>query len=110
MEFRRVLFRSHVRFDGVEVDGGAVIGEVDNGWAVLTKLLDAGRAGAAAEMVGVGSGEMDMTVEYLKQSKQFGRLIAEFKALQHRPAHLYSERSDERTVGKGGVRTWSSLC
>ena len=78
-------------FDGVEVDADAVIGEVGGGEAVLTRVLNAGRAGAASEMVGVGSAAMDMTVDYLKQRKQFGRLIGEFQALQHRAAHLYSE-------------------
>ena len=56
-----------------------------------TRVLDAGRTGAAAELVGVGRRAMDMTVDYLKQRKQFGRLIGEFQALQHRAAHLYSE-------------------
>ena len=37
----------------VEVDGDAVIGDVDNGWQVLSALLKAGRAGSAAELVGV---------------------------------------------------------
>jgi alkylation response protein AidB-like acyl-CoA dehydrogenase len=89
---------SHVTFDGVEVDADAVIGDVDGGWAVLTKLLDAGRVGAAAEMIGVGSAAMDMTVDYLKQRKQFGKLIGEFQALQHRAAHLYGEMEVARAT------------
>jgi alkylation response protein AidB-like acyl-CoA dehydrogenase len=89
---------SHVKFDGVEVDADAVIGEVDGGWSVLTKLLDAGRVGAAAEMIGVGSAAMDMTVDYLKQRKQFGKLIGEFQALQHRAAHLYGEMEVARAT------------
>jgi alkylation response protein AidB-like acyl-CoA dehydrogenase len=57
----------------------------------LTRALTAGRAGAAAELVGVAAGASDMTVDYLKQRKQFGKLIGEFQALQHRAAHLYGE-------------------
>ncbi|UAB77765.1 acyl-CoA dehydrogenase family protein [Erythrobacter sp. SCSIO 43205] len=82
---------SHIKFDGVELDGDAVIGEVDGGREVLNAMLAAGRVGAAAEGVGVAQGAMDMTVDYLKQRKQFGKLIGEFQALQHRAAHLYSE-------------------
>jgi alkylation response protein AidB-like acyl-CoA dehydrogenase len=82
---------SHITFENVELDGDAVIGEVDGGRAVLNRVLDAGRVGAAAEGVGVARGSMDMTVDYLKQRKQFGKLIGEFQALQHRAAHLYSE-------------------
>ena len=82
---------AHCDFSGVEVDGGSVIGDVDNGWAVVSKMLAAGRAGAAAEAVGVGGGAMDITFEYLKGRKQFGRHIGSFQALQHRAAHLYSE-------------------
>jgi alkylation response protein AidB-like acyl-CoA dehydrogenase len=78
-------------FDKVAVDADAVVGEVGGGASVLTRLLNAGRAGAAAELVGIGSASMDMTVDYLKQRKQFGRLIGEFQALQFRAAHLYSE-------------------
>nr|WP_298930462.1 acyl-CoA dehydrogenase [uncultured Erythrobacter sp.] len=82
---------THTKFDGVELDGDAVIGEVDGGREVLNAMLTAGRIGAAAEGVGVASGAMDITVDYLKQRKQFGKLIGEFQALQHRASHLYSE-------------------
>ena len=89
---------AHVTLDGVQLDADAVIGEVDGGWSVLTKMLDAGRVGAAAEMVGVGTGAMDITFDYLKTRKQFDRVIGEFQALQHRAAHLYGEMEGARSI------------
>jgi len=82
---------ARLSFAGVELDADAVIGEVDAGWQRLGPTLAAGRAGAAAELVGIASGATTMTLDYLRQRKQFGRLIGEFQALQHRAAHLYSE-------------------
>jgi alkylation response protein AidB-like acyl-CoA dehydrogenase len=89
---------ARIAFDGVEVDADAVIGEVDAGRAPLDRLLRAGRTGAAAELLGVGGGAMDMTVTYLKERKQFGALIGSFQALQHRAAHLYSEMEVARAA------------
>ncbi len=85
-------------FDNVEVTADAVIGEVDAGRDPLNRLLRAGRAGASSEMLGLGAGAMDMTVEYLKQRKQFGVVIGTFQALQHRAAHLYSEMEVARAA------------
>ncbi len=82
---------ARIAFDNVAVDADAVIGEVDEGWAVLTRLLGAGRTGAAAELIGLASGATDMTIDYLKQRTQFGQPIGAFQALQHRAAHVYGE-------------------
>jgi alkylation response protein AidB-like acyl-CoA dehydrogenase len=82
---------ARLTFSNVELDADAVVGEVDEGWGRLSRALNAGRAGAAAELVGVAAGASAMTVDYLKQRKQFGKLIGEFQALQHRAAHLYGE-------------------
>jgi alkylation response protein AidB-like acyl-CoA dehydrogenase len=82
---------SRLNFDNVGVDADAVIGEVDGGWVPLSRALNSGRAGAASELVGVAAGASEMTFEYLKQRKQFGKLIGEFQVLQHRAAHLYGE-------------------
>ncbi|MBI0474629.1 acyl-CoA dehydrogenase [Sphingomonas sp. MA1305] len=89
---------ARMTFEGVEVDADAVIGEVDAGRDPLGRLLRAGRTGAAAELVGVGGGAMDMTVTYLKERKQFGTTIGSFQALQHRAAHLYSEMEVARAA------------
>ncbi|HZF42536.1 MAG TPA: acyl-CoA dehydrogenase family protein [Sphingomonadaceae bacterium] len=76
---------AHLRFDGVQVD--APIG--DEG--ALRRVLRAGRVGAASELVGVGTAAAEQTVAYLKERKQFGRVIGEYQALQHRQADLYAE-------------------
>ena len=89
---------ARLTFDGVEVDADAVIGEVDHGGDPLGRLLRAGRVGASAELLGVGGGAMDMTVNYLKERKQFGVRIGSFQALQHRAAHLYSEMEVARAA------------
>ena len=84
----------------VAVDADAVVGEVDDGWTPLSRALGAGRAGAASELVGIAAGASDMTFEYLKQRKQFGRLIGEFQVLQHRAAHLYGEIEIARAAAR----------
>lgn len=82
---------ARLAFNHVELDADAVIGEVDGGWRPLERALKAGNAGVAAELVGVASGASSMTLDYLRQRKQFGKFIGEFQALQHRAAHLYVE-------------------
>ena len=82
---------ARLTFDNVELDADAVVGDLDGGWAPLSRALSAGRAGTAAELVGVAAGASALTVDYLRQRRQFGKLIGEFQALQHRAAHLYGE-------------------
>jgi alkylation response protein AidB-like acyl-CoA dehydrogenase len=82
---------ARLTFENVQLDADAAIGQVDGGWEPLQRALNAGRVGAAAELVGVASGASAMTLDYLRQRKQFGKPIAEFQALQHRAAHLYAE-------------------
>ncbi len=82
---------ARVTLTDVQVDGADVLGAVGEGWAVLDRVLDAGRAALAAEMLGVAGESFTRTVDYLKQREQFGVKIGSFQALQHRAAHLFCE-------------------
>ena len=82
---------ARVTLKDVQVDGADVLGGVGEGYAILEKMLDAGRACLAAEMLGVSGTSFTMTVDYLKQREQFGQKIGSFQALQHRAAHLFCE-------------------
>jgi acyl-CoA dehydrogenase len=80
-----------INFDKVEATGEDIIGSVDNAMEVLKPALNAGAAALSAEMIGLSSGAFGMTVGYLQERKQFGIVIGQFQALQHRAAHLWSE-------------------
>jgi len=82
---------ARITLTDVQVDGADVLGPVGGGFAILEKILDAGRACLAAEMLGVSAQSFEMTVDYLKQREQFGQKIGSFQALQHRAAHLFCE-------------------
>ncbi len=92
---RTVMVDAHnaarITFDNVEIDADGVLGEVDGGGGLLESVLNIGRGTVAAEMVGISEEVFARTIAYLKERRQFGKLIGEFQALQHRAAQLYLE-------------------
>jgi alkylation response protein AidB-like acyl-CoA dehydrogenase len=90
---RTAMVDSHnaarIDFDNVEVNADDVLGEVDQGFALLEGVLNIGRGAVASEMVGLSEEVFARTVSYLRERKQFGKPIGEFQALQHRAAQLY---------------------
>jgi alkylation response protein AidB-like acyl-CoA dehydrogenase len=82
---------ARIRFTGVELGNDAVLGPVDGGGAVLEQVLDRGRIGLAAEMLGSALEAFERTVAYLKDRKQFGVAIGSFQALKHRAAEMFCE-------------------
>ena len=89
---------ARIELEDVEVSGDALLGSLDEGMAVLGKVLNAGRAAVAAELLGAGGQAFESTVAYIKERKQFGTIIGEFQALQHRASHLYSEMEIARSA------------
>jgi alkylation response protein AidB-like acyl-CoA dehydrogenase len=82
---------ARVRLEGVRLGARAVLGAPHEGFAALERALDIGRSCLAAELLGVATEAFTRTVEYLKQRKQFGRIIGEYQGLQHRAAKLFCE-------------------
>jgi alkylation response protein AidB-like acyl-CoA dehydrogenase len=82
---------ANISFNNVEVTEAALLGEEGEGFPALAATLEAGNAFLAAEMLGIAQQTFDMTLQYLKERKQFGVLIGSFQALQHRAAHWWSE-------------------
>ena len=95
---------ARLTFSGVQVGADGLLGGLDAGAAPLAVALDAGRAAAAAELLGLADEVFLRTTDYLKARKQFGKLIGEFQALQHRAADLYCDIELARAAVMGALQ------
>jgi acyl-CoA dehydrogenase len=84
--------------DGVRVPAANLLGTVDEAWDGLTRALDIANIGLASELLGLSTEAFERTVAYLKERKQFGRVIGSFQGLQHRAAELFAELELARSI------------
>ena len=80
-----------IQFKDAIVSSSEILGEQNNGAGILEEVLDRAQIAISAEMLGNARQAFDITLEYLKERKQFGAVIGTFQALQHRAAEMYSE-------------------
>jgi alkylation response protein AidB-like acyl-CoA dehydrogenase len=64
----------------------------------LASAFDIASAALAAELVGGMQRTLDITVEYAKTRKQFGKPIGMFQAVQHQCADMYLETESARSA------------
>lgn len=72
--------------------------------AAIAAARDLGRALLAAELLGICDEAFDRTVAYLKERRQFDRVIGSFQALQHRAARLFARLDMARGVVLAALR------
>jgi alkylation response protein AidB-like acyl-CoA dehydrogenase len=72
--------------DNCTIPEDRVLGEVGKGYKLAIEILNEGRIGIGAQMVGVGAAALAHAVRYTQERKQFGKPISEFQAVQHQLA------------------------
>lgn len=87
-----------VKFDGVEINADAIIGDVGSAWPAAQRLLLRGAAFKSAELVGMGQASLDLTLEYAKVRIQFGKPIGSFQGVQHHCAEMYRDLEVSRLL------------
>jgi alkylation response protein AidB-like acyl-CoA dehydrogenase len=75
----------------VDLDGAERTLVAEDARAAIDAGLLTGAGLLAAEQVGVARWALETTVAYLKERRQFGRVVGGFQALKHRLADLYAE-------------------
>jgi alkylation response protein AidB-like acyl-CoA dehydrogenase len=87
-----------VTLDAVRVSPDNLLGEEGGAYAGLTRALDIANIGLASELLGLSAEAFERTIEYLKERKQFGRVIGSFQGLAHRAAELFAELELARSI------------
>jgi pimeloyl-CoA dehydrogenase small subunit len=89
---------AEVSLAGVKVGADDVIGEVGNAFALIEQVSHIAIAALAAEAVGAMGAMHELTVDYLKQRKQFGVPIGNFQVLQHRAGEMLIALEQARSM------------
>jgi alkylation response protein AidB-like acyl-CoA dehydrogenase len=87
-----------VNFVDVRVSTENLLGEAGQAWDGLSRTMDIANVGLAAELLGISTEAFERTVEYLKERKQFGKVIGSFQGLQHRASELFAELEMARSI------------
>lgn len=66
-------------FDSLIVPEENILGQVGNGYKMAISILNEGRIGIAAQMIGLAQGVFDLALPYLFERKQFGNHIGSFQ-------------------------------
>ena len=89
------LRAAEVTFDG---SPGVLLGTEGGALPAIERAEDEAIAALCAEAVGLMQAMHDLTVDYLKTRKQFGRAIGENQALQHRAVDMYVSLEQARSM------------
>lgn len=90
--------------EGVKVDKDRVVGEVGKGYKIAIEILNEGRIGIAAQMLGIAQGTFDATMPYLFERKQFETAIGDFQGMQHQYAQVGMEIEAARLLVYNAAR------
>jgi alkylation response protein AidB-like acyl-CoA dehydrogenase len=82
------LGTSVVYLDEVFVPRKNLLGEEGQGFEILLEAVSLGRLGAAVEAVAVAQAALDISLDYAKQRKASGKLIAKLPAVQWHLAEM----------------------
>jgi 3-oxocholest-4-en-26-oyl-CoA dehydrogenase beta subunit len=87
-----------VVFKDVRVPKKNILGELDEGWNDVQRILDRAAVAKCCEMVGGAQRVLEMSVEYAKERQQFDRHIGSFQAIQHHCSNMLADVDSSRMI------------
>lgn len=95
---RRITGTFEIFWNDVRVPGDRLIGGVNNGWQVVLAGLQVERITSTSGYIGAMQAILDMTLQYAKDRKQFGRPIGTNQVIAHMLADMQTELEAARLL------------
>ena len=93
-----------VLLDDCHVPADALLGEEGKGYRIAIEVLNEGRIGIGAQLLGLAGGAWKHAARYAQQRRQFGRAIAEFQAVQFELAEMATQIEAARLMVYNAAR------
>jgi len=77
-----------IHFDDMKVPAKNILGKEGQGYKYAISILNEGRIGIGAQMVGLAQGCFNKTVAYTRERQQFGQRVFDFQGMQHQIANV----------------------
>jgi isovaleryl-CoA dehydrogenase len=84
-------------FEDCRIPAENLVGEENRGIGVVMRGLDLERIGLTFLIVGMAERALELTIDYARSRRQFGRPIAEFQLVQGMVADMYAELESLRS-------------
>jgi len=94
----RASSTAQVFFDNVRVPAENLLGVLDTGFGAFMKTLEGGRIGIGALALGIAQGAYDRTLQYVKQRRTFGKLLAQHQTVQDYIADMTTDLEASRLL------------
>ncbi|XP_030631193.1 short/branched chain specific acyl-CoA dehydrogenase, mitochondrial [Chanos chanos] len=91
-------------FDNLKVHEKNILGKIGHGYKYAIGMLNEGRIGIAAQMLGLAQGCFDHAIPYTRQRVQFGKRIFDFQGMQHQIAHVATQLEAARLLTYNAAR------
>lgn len=85
-------------FDGCEVPGENMVGNLGQGFYIAMSLLDRSRIGIGAQSIGIAQGALDEALKYSAAREQFGQPINSFQGIQFMLADMATQLEAARAL------------
>jgi alkylation response protein AidB-like acyl-CoA dehydrogenase len=88
--------QAEILCNDVAVPPANVLGDIDEAWTSIDKIIQKAAVARCAEMVGLAQKALDLTLDYARERIAFGHPIGAFQSIQHRCADMQMDLDGSR--------------